>query len=109
MNMHLRCGQCHGVTSHKRSCNWQALPLEGQLRADARALWAVRVLDAWAAWHVCSLQIGRKDVPERMSIMIGDLLAKAGLADIDAARHAAALAVFPSLDRNAPNWPGECP
>lgn len=83
------------------------------LRALLRRDWAVRVLDAWAeltrslnwaSWPDCG--------PNGYGCcvtFIDDTTSDYYGPTPEAARLAAALAVFPSLDRNAPNWPGECP
>ncbi len=76
-----------------------------RLRADARALWADRVLDAFDPLWGMAISGTR-----RYCVSFGPNGRGTPRANSPgAARLAAALAVFPSLDRNAPNWPGECP
>lgn len=81
------------------------------LRELQRRDWAVRVLDAWQDQHgvslVCAPEAGTcywtVSEPRWNARDVARGLSR------DAARLAAAQAVFPELDRNAPNWPGECP
>lgn len=71
--------------------------------ADSRALWAVRVLDAADRyWHPSPNGDGG------LVIWVNHQVVGGGATE-EAARLAAAEAVFPALDRNAPNWPGEKP
>ena len=79
-------------------------------KADARALWAVRVLDAWAA-----KQPGRPTSPSPNRTEHGDwwVWVTAGGyhigPDPDAARHAAATALYPDLPESVRRELGECP
>jgi len=92
----------------------QGNPYRTLSNADARALWAVRVLDAWRSqsghrsWGMGETPY--TDTPYRCELnqLHVEQLVFTDCTD-DAARLAAAQAVFPTLDRNAPNWPGECP
>jgi hypothetical protein len=71
-----------------------------QLRADARALWAVRVLDAWAARNPSKLAPATAPIAKRENVL-GWTTFVLGIeydgASPDAARLAAAEAVFPEL------------
>lgn len=107
----------HGACEHGGITVYEPERCLAKLEADARALWAVRVLDAWA-----EARDGRGQYQLQKLIGFGvttysvlctgrdslDLQHDAA-ATPDAARLAAAEAVFPTLDRNAPNWPGEKP
>ncbi len=89
-----------------------------QWRAAARSRWTLRVLDAWEraqlGWRSvvtnswmsgqanCELHEAGQDIRVFSSTLAGTFA-------LDAAREAAAAAVFPTLDRNAPSWPGEKP
>lgn len=84
-------------------------------RADARALWSVRVLDAWADfWHTDSPQPQRQNDGTFVVVWLDEIL---GLVEEhersgptrDEARHAAALAVYPTLPADARAELGECP
>lgn len=89
--------------------------LSERVLLELRALWGDRVLDAvgesypGAGWRMADL--GEEMTPTCTvypTVRTED--AKHFTASTpEAARHAAALDVFPTLDRNAPNWPGECP
>ena len=80
------------------------------LEADARALWAVRVLDAWAA-----KQPGRPTSPSPNRTEHGDWwvwITAGGYhigPDPDAARLAAATALYPDLPEAVRRELGECP
>lgn len=78
------------------------------LRSLMRRDWAVRVLDAHQEHD------GRAYVTVTAPFQFetkewGHKFALGRYSTADAARHAAALAVFSTLDRNAPNWPGDEP
>lgn len=83
--------------------------------ADARALWAVRVLDAWAARHESEETRAWECSDDDCGVWYCDLSGSAEIRRIlkaptpDAARHAAALAVFPSLPADVRAELGECP
>lgn len=89
--------------------------LTERLRADARALWAVRVLDAWRMANTRRQHVERsKDEAGRtweVELYFERLNSKEfhyGLTP-DAARHAAALAVLPTLPADVRAKLGECP
>lgn len=75
-----------------------------RLEADARALWAVRVLDAHGDYRVTTSE------PVLVRVFRGgEKTLRFRGADEDAARLAAAHAVFPSLDETTRAKLGECP
>ncbi len=91
-----------------------------KLRADARALWAVRVLDAWQQENVMRAEPFRCYAPFDMEVdaplnwlctaNADDGVSRRFLAlTPDAARLSAALAVFPSLPADVRAKLGECP
>ncbi len=88
--------------------------------ADARALWSVRVLDAWQKENVMRAEPFRCYAPFNLEVdaplnwlctaNADDGVSRRFLAlTPDAARHAAALAVFDSLPEDVRAKIGECP
>jgi len=88
---------------------------------SARARWAFRVLDAFCQHRTSNTERGDTLWSHQTTAACdasgcGVLIKKNGTIvysfdgeNEDVARIAAARCVFPTLDRNAPNWPGECP
>ena len=83
------------------------------LLADARALWSVRVLDAWATANPSKLSPATSPHPTREDVLgwCTTIVGRTyyGGPTPDAARHAAALAVFASLPADVRQQLGECP
>jgi hypothetical protein len=81
-----------------------------QLRADARALWSVRVLDAWACLHTLNGWASSAFGDGPVCVLYeGKLMHRYDGATVDTARHAAALAVCPTLPADVRAELGECP
>ncbi len=80
-----------------------------QLRADARALWSVRVLDAWAREQHTHHAIEPDEGGWRVFSLAGGHRCFGSGPTPDAARLAAALAVAPTLPADVRAKLGECP
>ncbi len=104
-----------GQAAYDASVTQLALDLRDareQLRADARALWAVRVLDAWAGRaHPISGPYWYEGSNARYSGWFHPLMRNGAptVASPDAARLAAAQAVFTGLPADVRAKLGECP
>lgn len=106
----------HGHRSEDRSDARKALVrIRERISADARALWSVRVLDAWAMhsgrhWSVSRWRYAADNSEIWLVFSMGGGYSALGRGPTpDAARHAAALAVFPSLPADVRSQLGECP
>jgi hypothetical protein len=84
--------------------------LYAELRADARALWSVRVLDAWALANSCdSFKTHSYQDGTEWHCVSAYKYQRFVSTSPDAARHAAALAVLPTLPADVRSQLGECP
>jgi hypothetical protein len=97
---------CHSKRTHD--------DLLGQLRSDARALWAVRVLDAWRKHSTLWWAVDNQGDEVSGSYWVvftlaGSYRALAVGPSEDAARLAAAQTVFPTLPADVRAKLGECP
>lgn len=83
------------------------IPVGGKLLALLRRDWAVRVLDAWAgSWSNCP---GDDEVFPFVTLRSEQWTELHEGDSADAARHAAALAVWPTLSDEEKARIGECP
>lgn len=77
--------------------------------ADARALWAIRALDAWAELRGCGVTVIIDGKRYRCDVSVPGETRDCYGKTRESARHAAALAVFPSLPADVRAELGECP
>jgi hypothetical protein len=98
---------------HGAGADWSVADRAYQkIEADARALWAVRVLDAWQEANPCKLPptttpVAKPHNPLGWTTFV--LGVEYDGSDSDAARLAAAQAVAPTLSANVRATLGECP
>lgn len=96
-----------GYVTHAHPENIAAVALDC-IRQLKRDVWAVRVLDAWSKWtgYYWAIDLARPTVTCRLQ-KPAPLFFDARTPD--AARHAAALAVWPTLSAEDKARIGECP